>query len=61
MIERARNIAEIQELLAARRPSVPDGEFITGMGGWRTNMFAEQRLPTLAELDAAVPDRCSCS
>jgi predicted amidohydrolase YtcJ len=57
VIERARNIAEIQELLAARRPSVPAGEFITAMGGWRTTMFAEQRLPTLAELDAAVPDR----
>jgi predicted amidohydrolase YtcJ len=57
VIERARNIAEIQELLAARRPSVPSGEFITAMGGWRTNMFAENRLPTLAELDAAVPDR----
>ena len=27
------------------------------MGGWRTTMFAEQRLPTLAELDAAVADR----
>jgi len=57
VIERARNIHEIQELLAARRPSVPSGEFITAMGGWRTTMFAEQRLPTLAELDAAVSDR----
>jgi predicted amidohydrolase YtcJ len=57
VIERARNIAEIQELLAARRPSVPAGEFITAMGGWRTTMFAEGRFPTLAELDAAVPDR----
>jgi predicted amidohydrolase YtcJ len=27
------------------------------MGGWHTNMFAERRLPTLAELDEAVPDR----
>jgi len=57
VIEQARNIAEIQELLAARRPSVPAGEFITAMGGWRTTMFAEQRLPTLTELDHAVPDR----
>jgi predicted amidohydrolase YtcJ len=57
VIEQARNIAEIQELLAARRPSVPAGEFITAMGGWSTNFFAERRLPTLAELDAAVPDR----
>ena len=27
------------------------------MGGWSTNFFAERRLPTLAELDAAVSDR----
>ena len=52
-----RSIAEIQAVLAARRPDVPPGEFITSMGGWHTNMFAEHRLPTLAELDAAVPDR----
>ena len=57
VIERARDIAGIQELLAARRPTVPEGEFITAMGGWRANMFAENRLPTLAELDAAVSDR----
>ena len=36
---------------------VPAGQFITAMGGWHPNMFAERRLPTLAELDAAVPDR----
>jgi predicted amidohydrolase YtcJ len=57
VIENARNIAEIQDLLAARRPSVPEGEFITAMGGWHPNMFDERRLPTLAELDEAVPDR----
>ncbi len=57
VIENATNIADIQELLAARRPSVPAGEFITGMGGWHTNFFAERRLPNLTELDDAVPDR----
>ena len=57
VIENASNIAQIQRLLAARRPGVPPGEFITAMGGWHPNMFAEHRLPTLAELDAAVPDR----
>jgi hypothetical protein len=57
VIENATNIADIQELLAARRPSVPAGEFITGMGGWHTNFFAERRLPNLTELDQAVPDR----
>ena len=57
VIENATNIADIQELLAARRQSVPAGEFITGMGGWHPNFFAERRLPNLTELDEAVPDR----
>ena len=57
VIENAWNIAQIQQMLAARRPDVPAGEFITAMGGWHPNMFAEHRLPTRAELDAAVPDR----
>ncbi len=57
LIEDAPDIAGIQEILANRRPDVPAGEFITSMGGWHPNMFAERRLPTLAELDAAVPDR----
>ena len=57
VIENAASIAEIQGLLAARRRDVPEDEFITAMGGWHPNMFAERRLPTLAELDDAVPDR----
>ncbi|MEO6080728.1 MAG: amidohydrolase family protein [Steroidobacteraceae bacterium] len=57
VIENARNIAEVQETLAQRRKDVPDGQFITAMGGWTPNFFAEKRLPTLKELDAAVPDR----
>jgi hypothetical protein len=60
VLERARSIAEVQELLAARRaaqPEVPPGAFITAMGGWSPNQWAERRLPTLVELDAAVPDR----
>ena len=31
------------------------GEWITAMGGWTPAQFAENRLPTLAELDAAAP------
>jgi predicted amidohydrolase YtcJ len=55
--ELASNVAEVLALLAARRRDVPAGEFITAMGAGTPRMFAEQRLPTLAELDAAVPDR----
>jgi predicted amidohydrolase YtcJ len=57
VIENAQSIAEVQAMLAARRADVPPGQFITAMGGWHPNMFAEHRLPTLAELDVAVPDR----
>src|SRR5262245_2670157 len=55
--ELASNIAEVLALLAARRPGVPAGQFITAMGAGTPRMFAEQRLPTLAELDSAVSDR----
>jgi hypothetical protein len=56
-LELASNIAEVQAFLAARRPEVPAGEFITAMGGWHPRQWTEQRLPTLTELDEAVPDR----
>jgi predicted amidohydrolase YtcJ len=56
-VERAESIGDVQELLAARRPGVPDDEWITALGGWHPNQWAERRLPTLAELDDAVPDR----
>ncbi|GAA1027707.1 amidohydrolase [Virgisporangium ochraceum] len=67
VIENARDIARVERMLADGRAGrgtgfvagtpVPEGQFITAMGGWHPNLFAERRLPTLAELDAAVPDR----
>src|ERR1700743_848501 len=53
--ETAGSIADAQALIAARAKTVPAGEFITSMGGWNPAQFAEKRLPTLAELDAAAP------
>ncbi|HMJ31673.1 MAG TPA: amidohydrolase family protein [Xanthobacteraceae bacterium] len=55
--ELASNLAEVLAMLAARRRDAPPGQFITAMGAGTPRMFAELRLPTLAELDAAVPDR----
>src|SRR5579863_9143648 len=52
-LETANSIAQVQAAIKARAASVPAGEFITGMGGWNAAQFAEKRLPTLAELDAA--------
>ena len=56
--ELASNIAGVLEKLRARRQrGVPEGQFITAMGGGTPNMFAERRLPTLAEIDSVVSDR----
>ena len=55
-IETAASIADVQALIAARAKDVPAGEFITSMGGWNPSQFAEKRLPTSAELDAAAPN-----
>src|SRR5436190_10982499 len=58
--ELASNVAGVLAALAARRaaqPEVPPGQFITAMGAGTPRMFAELRLPFIAELDAAVPDR----
>jgi predicted amidohydrolase YtcJ len=57
ILENTTSIREIQEALAARRKDVPPGAWITSMGGWHPNQWAEHRHPTLAELDQAVPDR----
>jgi predicted amidohydrolase YtcJ len=63
-LENAYSIADIQALYAQRAAGLPPSpdppvsadSFITTIGGFSTNQFAEGRLPTLAELDAAVPD-----
>ena len=57
ILENTRSIREVQEALAARRKEVPAGQWITSMGGWHPNQWAEHRHPTLKELDEAVPDR----
>ena len=57
ILENTTSIREVQEALAARRKDVPEGAWITSMGGWIPNQWTERRQPTLAELDAAVPDR----
>jgi predicted amidohydrolase YtcJ len=57
ILENTTSIREIQEALAARRKDVLAGAWITSMGGWHPNQWAEHRHPTLAELDQAVPDR----
>ncbi len=61
-LENAYSIADVQALYAARAAALPPpgnppggGDFIKTSGGVSPNQFKEGRLPTLAELDAAVP------
>ena len=39
-----------EEALTARRKEVPEGAWITSMGGWIPHQWTERRHPTLAEL-----------
>ncbi|MBI4263767.1 MAG: amidohydrolase family protein, partial [Acidobacteria bacterium] len=57
-VESASSIREVQEVLAAHRRLVPDGQWITAIGAAALpSLRAERRFPTLRELDEAVPDR----
>ena len=57
-LENAASIADVQATLAARAKAVPAGSWITTIGGFHRNQLVPPsempRLPTLAELDAAV-------
>lgn len=59
-LEAAASIADVQALLRERAGALPAGEWITAIGGFDTNQFVPPpgtpRFPTLAELDAAVPN-----
>ncbi len=54
-LETARSIADVQAAIRARTQTVKQGEFITAMGGWTPAQFAENRFPTLSELNVAAP------
>lgn len=55
-LEAATSIAELQAALRAAAVGVPAGELIFEVGGFSSVQFREQRLPTLQELDAALPN-----
>jgi predicted amidohydrolase YtcJ len=54
-LESAVSIADVQTALGARSRTLSSDAWITAMGGWIPGQFAEKRLPTLAELDQALP------
>jgi predicted amidohydrolase YtcJ len=55
-LENAASVPQALATLKARATGVPAGKFVTTIGGFHSNQFAERRLPTLAEIDAAIPD-----
>ena len=54
-LETAASIAKVKAVIAARAATVAAGSWITAMGGWTPGQLAENRMPSLAELDAAAP------
>ncbi|KAJ8124610.1 hypothetical protein O1611_g9030 [Lasiodiplodia mahajangana] len=55
-LENAYSIADVQATYQSRASGVPQGSFITTIGGFHPNQLNERRLPTLEELDQAVPN-----
>jgi predicted amidohydrolase YtcJ len=57
-LESAASIRDVQETLALRSKGIPSGAWITTIGGFHRNQLVPAgempRMPTLAELDAAV-------
>jgi len=59
-LENAYSIQDVQQIYAARAAEIPAGAWITTIGGFHRNHLVPNdqppRLPTLQELDEAVPD-----
>lgn len=49
-------LAMALEMLAEQAERTPDGAWVTAIGGWSPHQFEEDRFPTFAELNAAVPN-----
>jgi predicted amidohydrolase YtcJ len=45
------------QMLREQAARTPDGEWVKVVGGWNEYQFEEKRLPTLEEINAAVPDK----
>jgi predicted amidohydrolase YtcJ len=55
-VDRARSVLEFTDMIAAAAQQAGDGEWLLTSMGWHESNLAENRLPSLAELDAAAPD-----
>src|SRR6516225_5031774 len=55
-VDQARSVAEFTGMVAEVARDAAPGKWILTSIGWHESNLAEDRLPTLAELDAAAPD-----
>ncbi len=55
-LEAATSIADLQAALREASTRADAGEWLASIGGYTPEQFAEKRIPTRAELSAAVPD-----
>jgi predicted amidohydrolase YtcJ len=55
-IEIAASIAEVQQLIHSKAATLTPDDWITAIGGWSPEQFAEKRMPTQADLDTAAPN-----
>ncbi len=49
-------LAEALDRLQVQAERTPPGQWVRVIGGWSPYQFAERRMPTVAELDAAAPN-----
>jgi len=55
-IEVAASIVEVQQLIRNKAAALTPDDWITAIGGWSPEQFAEKRMPTQADLDTAAPN-----
>jgi predicted amidohydrolase YtcJ len=51
-----RSLRQALAMLRDQANRTPPGQWVRVVGGWSKEQFAEQRLPTISELNAAAPD-----
>ena len=51
------SLKEAMQMLKEQAARTPEGEWIRVVGGWTEHQFEEKRLPTLEEINEAVPDK----
>ncbi|WP_372344206.1 amidohydrolase [Streptomyces sp. KL116D] len=51
-----RSLRQGLAMLREQAARTPKGQWVRVVGGWSSEQFAERRLPTVAELNAAAPD-----